>query len=109
MSGIVYEFKSAGGIVRVETDASASHGPVAVGRGGEMVNQATKGFSEALSGIRPIAEGIVMQTSTLSSAPTKIEASFGIKLSGELGAILAKTTAEANVQVTLTWSAEKKP
>lgn len=43
------------------------------------------------------------QTAGLASAPQKIEASFGIKLTGEMGVLLASTTAEANIEITLTW------
>jgi len=82
MSRVIYEFET---------------------RGGEVVENASKKFDEALSDVRPIAEAIVRETSGLPSAPAKVEATFGIKLSGELGAILAKSKAEAHIAITLTW------
>jgi hypothetical protein len=36
-------------------------------------------------------------------APSGGEVEFGIKLSGEVGAILAKASGEANISVTLKW------
>lgn len=106
MVRVVYEFPAIDGTVRVETDEPQPKGPQVVSRGDQVVAKASETFEAALSGIRPIAEGIVAQTAGLASAPRTVEASFGIKLSGEMGVLLASTTAEANIQIKLTWERE---
>lgn len=103
MARVIYEFETTDGTVRVEAEEPRKLGPQAVGRDGKIVEKASESFEAALAGIRPIAEGIVAQTAGLASAPQKIEASFGIKLTGEMGVLLATTTAEANIEITLTW------
>lgn len=106
LARVIIEYPSGDGTVRVEAEDYRGQGPVAVGRGGKIVSAASESFEEALAGIRPIAEGIIAQTAGLVSAPRKVEATFGITLSGEVGAILAKTAAEANIEIKLTWESE---
>lgn len=103
MTKTIYEFPSSSGNVRVEIDEPDGRAPVAVGRGEEVAVEARESFEEAISGIGPIAEGILAQTTGLGTTPKEVEVSFGIKLSGKLGAILASTAAEAQIEVTLTW------
>lgn len=106
MAQVIYEFPTADGIVLVEAEGPKAVGPTAVSRGGRVVAKATESFEAALAGIRPIAEGIVAQTASLATAPKEVKACFGIKLSGEMGALLASTAAEAHIEITLTWERE---
>jgi hypothetical protein len=50
-----------------------------------------------------MAQGLIQ----LPSAPTGLEVTFGVKLSTELGAFVAKASGEANFTVKLTWSKPK--
>lgn len=106
MTKVVYEFASAAGQVRVEVDEPPGRGPAAVGRGDGTLAKASKSFEEAVAGIRPIAEGILAQTTDLVQAPRAVEVAFGVKLSGEMGVILASSTAEAHIGVKLSWERE---
>lgn len=103
MPKVVTEFASKNGLVRVEVDAPAGKGPVRVGHSGDVIEKASQSFEEAVAGIRPIAEGILAQATGLAQAPKSVEVCFGIKLSGEVGVILASSTAEAHVEVKLAW------
>lgn len=104
MPKVVTEFSTdSGDPVRVEIEAPEGQGPVHVGRGGDVVEKASRSFNEALAGLRPIAEGILAQTTDLARAPKGVEVSFGIRLSGEMGVILASSSAEAHVEVKLSW------
>lgn len=95
-------FPSASGDVFVELDDGRTDGPARVGRG-DTLEQAGQKFEEAVAGIRPIAESLIAQTTQLVEAPKSVEIRFGIKLSGEVGVILASSTAEAHVEVKLLW------
>ena len=101
MAQVICEFASAEGAVQVEAEEPRKQGPNAAGRVGKIAEKASESFEAALAGIRPIAEDIVAQISGLASTPRKVEASFWIKLSGEMGVLLASTTAEANIEITL--------
>lgn len=103
MSSTIFEYPSDKGIVRVEANENLSQGPVAVGRGQNVVEKVKSSFDDAISGIQPIAISLVAQIEKIPTTPKSAEVKFGITLSGELGAILAKTSAEANIEITLTW------
>ncbi len=103
MPRVVYEFTSPQGRILVETDEEAPPGPVAVGRDSKVTKAARESFDEAIAGVKPIADAILSQTKGLSMAPEKVEVTFGIKISGEVGVILARCSTEANIQIKLTW------
>ena len=108
-SKTVYEFPSQEGPVRVEVDEPPQPGQRPVARGDGMVQEAAQSFEQVTAGIRPIAEIVLAQITGLAQAPQSVEVSFGIKLSGQLGVILASTTAEGNISVKLVWERGKSP
>jgi hypothetical protein len=61
-------------------------------------------FDAAMATIREAAESMAQGLIQLPSAPTGLEVTFGVKLSTELGAFVAKASGEANFTVKLTWS-----
>lgn len=64
-------------------------------------------FDEALATIRAAAESMAQGLIQLPSAPAAVEITFGVKLSTELGAFVAKASGEANFTVKLAWSKAK--
>lgn len=103
MAKLVTEFPSKHGPVWVEVDSPKGQGPQPVGRGADLIKTASQSFEQSLAGIRPIAEAILMRTTELAQAPKGVKVCFGIKISGEVGVILASSRAEAHVEVTLSW------
>ncbi|MBN0044752.1 hypothetical protein JS756_11655 [Streptomyces actuosus] len=102
MDGLV-EFKTAeGAVVAVEADEEAS-GARLVARGDGTV-QATRTFENALDGVRSAAESALRVFRDGSLQPDGVEIEFGVKLSAEAGAIIAKGTTEGHLVVKLTWS-----
>lgn len=99
----IVEFNSELGRVRVEVEDAEQRGPQAVGRAGEVAEQAAESFESAIAGVQPITEAILSQLSGLSAKPEAVEVSFGIKLSGKLGVVLASSTAEAHCAIKLSW------
>lgn len=61
-------------------------------------------FDDALSTIRDAAESMAQSLIGLPSAPKTVEITFGVKLSTQVGAIVAKASGEANFTVKLSWS-----
>ena len=87
-------------LVEVEDDAP---GRAPVGRD-EIAEKAQASFEQAAAGIRPVAEGILSHLRGLSREPESVEIKFGLKLSGELGGVIAKAAAEGHCEVTVSWT-----
>ena len=92
-------------LIEVDEEAEileyASYGTT---RGGE-----TKGvsrvFKEGMALIRSCAEQVASTVRQVSEAarPEEVEIKFGVKLTGQVGAMIAKTGTEGNMEVTLKW------
>lgn len=97
------EFKTDdGAVVAVEAAAAARPGSRLVARDGTV--QATRTFEGALEGVRAAAESALRVFRDGTLRPDGVEIEFGVKLSAETGAIIAKGTAEGHLVVKLTWS-----
>ncbi|MDG9711801.1 CU044_2847 family protein [Streptomyces sp. DH10] len=102
MDGLV-EFRTGdGGVVAVEAVEERS-GSRLVSRGDGTV-QATRTFEGALDGVRSAAESALRVFRDGSLKPDGVEIEFGVKLSAETGAFIAKGTAEGHLVVKLSWS-----
>ena len=62
-------------------------------------------FKKALEHIKPATDELLSTLTNLIERPKEISVEFGIKVSGSLGAIIAKSSAEANFKVALKWTA----
>ena len=84
---------------------------VDVPRGVELVARGraeTASFSEAVDRALPAARLLVGKLEEVASNVKEIEVEFGLKFSGEVGALIARTGTEANFRVKLTWSPDGK-
>jgi Trypsin-co-occurring domain 1 len=103
MSEIV-RFKSEKyGDLLVEVDEPETMGlkRISAGNVGDKITDAAETFEEAVAPVLDHAKQILEALQKL--APSEAEIEFGIKLSAEAGAILAKAGGEANFGVTLSW------
>lgn len=64
-------------------------------------------FDAALAVVKTAANDLIEALKSIPSQPKSCELTFGLKLSTQLGFIVAKANGEANFQVKLTWEAEK--
>lgn len=92
-----------GGTISIEVadDSEAAIKPV--GRVEEAAATTARTLREALAEIRSAADEVVTQLRTTASGPDKITVQFGIKITGETSAIIAKASAEANFTITAEW------
>ena len=90
----------AGGSLTVEVD-SRDAGVVKAARPGQIVAEAAQTLEAALASMIPGATAMVdkLRAARLS----EVSLSFGIKLTAEAGAVIAKTAGECNFAVTLHW------
>jgi hypothetical protein len=93
-----------GGSILVETEEPEEFGgTVRAGRVGDLPEQAGQSFEAALNRIQPAMEAVVARLRGLSEVPDQTTVELGLKLSGTAGAIIASTSMEANIKVTLSW------
>ncbi|MFG1680781.1 CU044_2847 family protein [Nonomuraea sp. NPDC049269] len=105
------EFQSDGGetlLVEVH-DLPASDGAARRGWGSRPTAQeADRSFEQAVERIRPAAQAVINRLRLLSDAPDEINVEFGLGLSAEAGAFIAKTSGSANFKISLTWHRSKQ-
>jgi len=68
------------------------------------VLEAGRRLTDALASVREAAGQSISVLRSLS--PDALELEFGVKLTGEAGAIIARTAAEGHFTVKLSWSGE---
>ena len=90
-----------GSSVLVEVDED-TYGVEEVSRTSEGVLKAGQTLESALGSVRDAAKAALDALTKLS--PETLEVEFGIKLAGEAGALIAKTSAEGHFTVRLSWS-----
>ena len=90
-------------IVFVEIDPSIQSREVEASRQSKENSRIRESFDQALKTIRASANQIVKAMKSLSQPPTEFEVEFGLKIDGELGAVVARTLTSAHYVVKLTW------
>lgn len=102
MSEIV-RFESAEGQLLVEVDDARRMGleRVSGGKAGEKIVDAAESFEEAVDSVLKHAQKVLESLEKLKPDGAEIE--FGIKLTAQAGALLAKAGGEANFNVKLSW------
>ncbi|GGZ51992.1 hypothetical protein GCM10010344_17550 [Streptomyces bluensis] len=105
VDGLV-EFKTDdGAVVTVEAvDEGTGAGSRLVARGDDGAVQATRTFEGALGSVRSAAESALRVFRDGSLQPDAVEIEFGVKLTAEAGALIAKSAVEGHLVVKLSWS-----
>lgn len=103
MGSRLVEFPVAGGgtlLVEVD-DPQVGTKPVARG----TAEKVKESFETVVAQVRPGVEALMAQLSDLSAKPDQVGLEFGIKFTAGADALIAKTSLEGNIKVTLTWKA----
>ncbi|WP_221356235.1 CU044_2847 family protein [Streptomyces beigongshangae] len=104
MDGLV-EFRTADGAVIVVEGAEDESGSRLVARGDGTV-LAARTFEGSLEGVRAAAESALRVFRDGSLRPDSVEIEFGVRLTAEAGALIAKSAVEGHLLVKLAWSPE---
>ncbi len=75
----------------------------------EIEKKSAEALNSAMNTIHQMATYIVatMNSVSESTRPSKVESTFGLKLTSEGNALITKAGLEANINVTLTWELKK--
>jgi hypothetical protein len=103
MDGLV-EFKTEDGALIVVEGVEDESGSRLVSRGDDGAVQATRTFEGSLEGVRAAAESALRVFRDGSLRPDSVEIEFGVKLTAEAGALIAKSAVEGHLVVKLAWS-----
>lgn len=66
-------------------------------------------LDKALTGVRSAAAQVLDAMRSIPVTPDTCEIAFGVKLSGTVGAIIAKASTEANFTIKLVWNKKADP
>ncbi|WP_184760752.1 CU044_2847 family protein [Streptomyces griseoloalbus] len=69
--------------------------------------QAARTFESSLEGVRAAAESALRVFRDGALRPDTVELEFGVKLTAEAGAVIARGTAEGHLVVKLSWSPQQ--
>ncbi|CAL9312797.1 CU044_2847 family protein [Streptomyces sp. SudanB182_2057] len=100
------EFRTEDGALVVVDGGHARSGARLVSRG-DGPAQAARTFEGALDNVRAAASAALRVFRDSSLRPDAVEIEFGVRLSAEAGAIIAKGSAEGHLVVKLSWSPER--
>ncbi|WP_328465990.1 CU044_2847 family protein [Streptomyces sp. NBC_00448] len=97
-----------GGEVLVEI---AQDGPEIspVSRTGDLIQSAGTSLGSALSSVRDASSTILGQFRDAAVRPDKIEVEFGVHLSTQVGAVIAKSSLDGHLTVKLSWEGDRAP
>ena len=104
MGSRLVEFPIAkGGTLLVEVD-DPQVGTRPVSRG--AAEKAKESFEAAIAQVKPGVEVLMAQLRELTTKPEQVSLEFGIKFTAGADALIAKTSVEGNVKVTMTWKSD---
>jgi hypothetical protein len=96
---ILVEFQGESGLRSVSRDTAD-----------DLVEKSKLAIERSMKTVQRMAKKAVktIQAIPVSERPDKVEFQFGIKMTGEAGALVAKAGAEAAITVTMTWEHKDK-
>lgn len=92
-----------GSSLKIEVEPTHPTGVVPAARPEELVVKAKGIFDSAMQTIKATANEFVKEIKALDLAPDQVEVQFGVKIDAEVGAMVAKTGAEAHYIITFMW------
>jgi hypothetical protein len=95
-----------GAVLLIEVDDPQQMGNRPIGRG--MVEKARQSLEAALGEIMPGINALMAAIQALAVKPDEFGLELGVKFTLEAGAVIAKTAAEGNVKISLSWKRAAK-
>ncbi|TMR21979.1 hypothetical protein ETD86_13205 [Nonomuraea turkmeniaca] len=93
-----------GTVLIVEAEHEPRGGVVAAGRLHDVASAATESFDMAINRLQTAAGAVVGRMRHLAQPPSEVTVEFAVKLATQAGVVIANTSAEANLKVTLRWT-----
>lgn len=74
-----------------------------VSRAGDLIESAGASLGSALGHVRNAATVVLGQFRGMAERPDEVQVEFGVRLTAEAGAVIAKTSVDGHLNVTLKW------
>ena len=78
------------------------------GFGDNIIQAASRPLNQSFSAIKSIGNSIIERVKEFNEPADEVEVKFGVKMSVDLGAVIAKGSGEANYEITLKWDNREK-
>ncbi len=91
-----------GGSVIAEI-ATTEQGVARASRASDAIRSAATSFESAMGSVREATLSALRHFKDLPQPPDGVTIEFGVALNAEVGAVIAQTSAEGHLQITLTW------
>jgi len=95
-----FELQQGGDVV---VEVATGPATARVSRREDLVLDAKVSFERALGAVKDAASAALGQFQAMTRKPDEVEIKFGIKLSAEAGAVIAKTGVDGQFEVKLKW------
>jgi hypothetical protein len=79
-----------------------------VSRAGDLIESAGTSLGSALGHVRNAATVVLGQFRSMAECPDEVQVEFGVRLTAEAGAVIAKTSVDGHLNVTLKWRNDKR-
>jgi hypothetical protein len=73
------------------------------GKAAAIVKEAGESFERALAEVRNAASAALGQFQSLAQRPDEVEIKFGVKVDAQVGAVIAKTGLQGQIEIKLKW------
>jgi hypothetical protein len=97
------EFNVSGGTVLIESQEAVMGSPVRGASGAVIRETAAKSLEDALSVIRPVADGALAACRDLVTSPAAVEVEFSLKFTAQAGVVIAQASTEGSLRVKVSW------
>jgi hypothetical protein len=97
------EFNVPGGTVVIEGQDIATGSPVRGGALAHVTEKVGKSLEDTLSIIRPVANAALATCNELAVLPAQMEVEFGLTFDAQIGAVIARSSAEGSLRIKLVW------
>ncbi|WP_405095676.1 CU044_2847 family protein [Micromonospora sp. NBC_01412] len=101
MTEVVEFALDGGGIVLVAVDDTPGITPASTAE--DVLRRAGMSFNRAIGQARDAASAALTEFRSMADRPDEVEISFGVQLSAEAGALIARTGVQGQLQVTVRW------
>lgn len=102
-----YELEGGGSVlVQVNTDDYAADELIPAASPDEVAAKATQTFEQSLGTVKQVAQSVMRQVEAIPRRPDEVTVAFGLTLAGSVNFLVASGSAEATLNVTLTWKGE---
>ncbi|MGH2412385.1 MAG: CU044_2847 family protein, partial [Microcystaceae cyanobacterium] len=71
---------------------------------GQIAVKAQKTFEEAMENLQPMITAIKERLDAINQPADEVEVKFGVKLTSQVGAVLASVGGEVTYEITLKWN-----